>query len=62
MSTVAEIEKAITELPFEQSQELARWLLEYLEDLEDGLAAERAEAQGGPRVSLDEVRREFGLK
>ena len=62
MSTVAEIEKAITELPFEQSQELARWLLAYLEDLEDGLAAERAEAQGGPRVSLDEVKREFGLK
>ena len=61
MSTVAEIEKAITELPFEQSQELARWLLEYLEDLEDGLAAERAEAQGGPRVPLEAVKREFGL-
>ena len=62
MSTVAEIEKAITELPFEQSQELARWLLEYLEDLEDGLAAERAEAQGGARVSHESLMKELGLR
>ncbi len=61
MSTVAEIEKAITELPPEQCQNLAEWFLRYMEDLEDGLAAQRAEAEGGPRVSLEEVKREFAL-
>ena len=62
MSTVAEIEKAITELPVEQSQELARWFLQYLEDLEDGLAAQKAEAQGGPRVSHEQLMQELGLR
>ena len=62
MSTVAEIEKAITELPPEQCQNLAEWFLRYMEDLEDGLAAQRAEAEGGPRISHEDLMKELGLR
>lgn len=62
MSTVAEIEKAITELPPEQCQNLAEWFLRYMEDLEDGLAAQRAEAQGGPKVSYQQLMKDLGLR
>lgn len=62
MSTVAEIEKAITELPPEQCQNLAEWFLRYMEDLEDGLAAQRAEKEGGPRISHEDLMKELGLR
>ncbi len=62
MSTVAEIEKAITELPPEESKELARWFLQYLEDLEDGQAAQKAEKEPGARISHEELMKELGSR
>jgi len=39
MSTVAEIEIALKELPLQEVQEVARWLQKYLEQKHDGKAA-----------------------
>jgi len=62
MSTVADIEKAITQLPPDQCKNLARWFLQYLEDLEDGLAAQKAEAEPGPRITHEALMKELGLR
>ena len=64
MSTVAEIEQAIGELPAEQLLEVAAWIgrqIEAREDEADLKAAAEALAEGGEPVSWEEVKRQLGL-
>lgn len=60
MSTIAEIESAISRLAPGECRELAAWLSDYLVDLEDGLEAQRAEQESGEAVSHEELMRELG--
>ena len=61
MSTVAEIEEAISQLGVEERKRLANWLEHLLEDLYDGLAAEEAKAELGPNIPHEQLKKELGL-
>ena len=61
-----DIERRLSELAKRTGRaesDVARELIEgNIEDLEDRYLAERAIAEGGPRLTCDQVRKELGLE
>ena len=58
---VAEIEKAVIDLPLEEKKVLAHWLIEQLEDEADEMAAKEAILEGGTPIAWEQLRSEVGL-
>lgn len=61
MSTVEEIEEAITKLESKEKERLAAWMVEELEDEADLKAALASLAEPGQNVPWEQVKKENGL-